>query len=130
MKYLREFKEENVFYIKITHAEWSNNMNDNDRPRIFTTKEKRDINQYLNDYNKVYSKINKIDYKYVLTYIGDDKIERLSINTKETECCIDKSKDEWYLACCLRKSGYAEQFNKCDQFDGLIEFIKNEIIDY
>lgn len=123
MKYLRKFNESNSFYSTLSYSEMENLRSYN--RELFTD----------NEVNLIISKLNNFFY-HIHHKIEKNKrigVEIIEINDKsygpsDTKLYISKYEDEWYSIEYYKAVNlkYAKTYYKCDQLDGLIEFLKDK----
>lgn len=123
MKYLKTFESSNYYYY-ITYDEREKLMGVNgvkigSNKEDFTQQEKEELTNLLNSYN--------LSFVFDKPVLSGGKKHGLYITKIDDIWIIDKVKDEWFLVTHHKKGIIFCKSYKCDQFQGLLEFIKDEI---
>ena len=87
----------------------------------FTQKDVSNFKKFISNYSS--NKFNT-DFRF-----DEMSIDYLLLSSDDDVIYIYKHPDDWYMIhnALKLKRGYATSFFKCDQWDGLLEYTKNQI---
>lgn len=128
MKYLKKFNESNDIYPVDTYYKVIDGYEVKkimfDKKEYFNDKEVDTIKKYLNG--------NQIELEYNLKRLIKDIVIKITNNHNSDHYSpirlyIDKIVDEWYVIEEYKMGDTQPKFYLCDQFDGLIKFLKDKL---
>ena len=128
MKYLKKFNESNDIYPVDTYYKVIDGYEVKkimfDKKEYFNDKEVDTIKKYLNG--------NQIELEYNLKRLIKDIVIKITNNHNSDHYSpirlyIDKTVDEWHVIEEYKMGDTQPKFYLCDQFDGLIKFLKDKL---
>ena len=122
MKYIQIFEEYNQYYSKIEYDEFENRKRESGI-QVFNTEEITNLQNIIPEIHlrtEAGMKAKSVNYYAVET-------TSLSFTRDLFRYEVFKLPDEWYIVLCVSIDPFTKNkisYYKCDQFDGLLEFLK------
>jgi hypothetical protein len=118
MKYLKLFEDSNKYYKQITHQECSKIVFDRDNTIEFSNNESQELDILMSDL--------KINYRKIVFNYDDNDIcyqvyTKSGFKLVPLDLVLYKVIDEWYYISIFKL------YYKCDQFDGLLLCLKDNL---
>ncbi len=125
MIYLKKFNENNnIYYQQIDHTEYQNLMG-LEGARLGKNRE----SMTSDDKYKIDNLLEPSNIEYQFDYPIISGSHHLMIKLDNAFIYINKVKDEWFLVAYIYNDRIQSKSYKCDQLDGLLKFLEDEISD-
>jgi hypothetical protein len=113
----------NDYYQEISNEEGLDLWSDNDKHEAFTADEMNKINEVISENNS--SAYASFFNPHLIEGRFKNQIDRFVSINLPIELAVIKLDDEWYVANVRTFRGNRNMYYKCDQFEGLMEFLKD-----
>ena len=123
MKYIRKFNESSNFYSSINPAEMD--YLDMQKRELFSDNEVR----YFNKLDNIFVELHYLIEDDKKVGVKTIQLNDLQFGPPNIEVFISKYDDEWYRVEYYKSVSlrYKIEYYKCDQFDGVIKFLKDKL---